>query len=174
MNVGYCGRYCLTSARGILCFASRFCEWHSASGGGTVRYTQQLPLLNLKAQWGEKSIAEIGTSPQSRVVSMWQCISSLQLSQVQNLEPCSAFRCAQVGVSPPFNEIWLLLKKSVLPLLFFHSLVPHSCLSYAVITVGVLFGLLGRKWSGRNITFFCLILHWSIYCSDQLHASGWE
>lgn len=26
MYVGYCGRYCLTSAEGILCFSSRFYE----------------------------------------------------------------------------------------------------------------------------------------------------
>lgn len=141
MYVGYCGRYCLTSAKGILCFASRFCEWHSASGGGTVRYTQWLPLLNLKAQWG-------GKRPQLRLAHPHR----------GELSPVALCGCAFLTCSYPryrawtlvlpsdvlrlefqhhFNVMWLLLKTAVLLLFFFHSLVPHSCLPYAVIAVCV-------------------------------------
>lgn len=149
-------------------FWRRDCEIHSAVA--TVK-----PEVSV---WGKEAIAEIGTSPQRKVVFcsiLWLCISSLQLSQVQNrtwslVLPSDVLR---LGFQHNFNEIWLLLNMAVLPLILLPltgpSVLPPLCYYHCLWCLAYQ----ERQDQAERLPL-CLILSWSVYCSDQLHTSCWD
>lgn len=122
---------------------------------------------------GKEAIAEIGTSPRGEVSPGAPCDCVFL--------PCSCPRYRTWSLVLPsdvlrlefqhrFNEIWLLLKTAVLPL-FFHSLVPCSCLP-EVIPVCVVW--LIRKDMIRQKDYLCLILISLLFWPQCLPTPGQE